>query len=330
MAGGTFDINQEKIRPGSYINYKSRKKKTISTSTRGKVVIPLVGYDWGPSGEFIKLTLDSPDAEYAKFGRSVLSGEEETLPILLAFENASEVYAYIISGGKKAKKTQGALTIEAKYPGTRGNDITVISTANLDGGFDVMVYLDGELMETFSGCSTIAELVDEGSEYVTFSGEGDLTAFAGAALAGGENSNTSNQDFTTFLDKVEKVKCNTVLIPVTDSALVNAAASKVKYLRNNVGKTVQFVFPNFAGDHIGIINVTNAFVFDGIELTDAQAAAWVAGVTAGSDKTTSNTYRVVNHASSVLREKSNEEAEAAILAGEFFFSTSDDTGECNG
>lgn len=327
MAGGTFDINQEKIRPGSYINYKSRKKKTISTSTRGKVVIPLVGYDWGPSGEFIKLTLDSPDAEYAKFGRSVLSGEEETLPILLAFENASEVYVYIISGGKKSKKTQGTLTIEAKYPGTRGNDITVISTANLDGGFDVMVYLDGELMETFSGCSTIAELVDEGSEYVTFSGEGDLTAFAGAALDGGENSNAINQDFTAFLDKVEKVKCNTVLIPVTDSALVNAAASKVKYLRNNVGKTVQFVFPNFAGDHIGIINVTNAFVFDGIELTDAQAAAWVAGVTAGADKTTSNTYRVVNHASSVLREKSNEEAEAAILAGEFFFSTSDDTGE---
>ena len=66
-----------------------------------------MGYDWGPSGEFIKLTLDSPDAEYAKFGRSVLSGEEETLPILLAFENASEVYVYIISGGKKAKKTQG-------------------------------------------------------------------------------------------------------------------------------------------------------------------------------------------------------------------------------
>ena len=27
MAGGTFDINQEKIRPGSYINYKSRKKR---------------------------------------------------------------------------------------------------------------------------------------------------------------------------------------------------------------------------------------------------------------------------------------------------------------
>ena len=118
-----------------------------------------------------------------------------------------------------------------------------------------MVYLDGELMETFSGCSTIAELVDEGSEDVTFSGEGDLTAFAGAALDGGENSNTINQDFTTFLDKVEKVKCNTVLIPVTDSALVNAAASKVKYLRNNVGKTVQFVFPNFAGDHIGLMEL---------------------------------------------------------------------------
>ncbi len=327
MAGGNFDINQEKIRPGSYMNYTAKQKVKIATSTRGKVVIPLVGYDWGPSGEFIKLTLDEPDAEYAKFGRSVLSGDSETLPILLAFENASEVYAYIISGGKNASITQDALTITAKYPGTRGNSITVVSTANLDGGFDVSVYLDGELMETFSGCENIATLTEFESEYVTFSGEGELTAFAGAVLTGGENAKPSNQDFTDFLDKVEKVKCNTVLIPVDDTSLVNAAASKVKYLRSNVGKTVQFVFSHFAGDHIGIINVTNAFVFDGIELTDMQAAAWVAGATAGADKVTSNTYKVVNRASAVLREKSNEEAEAAILAGEFFFSTSDDTGE---
>lgn len=327
MAGGNFDINQKKVRPGSYKNFTAKQKTNIATSTRGKVVIPLVGYDWGPSGEFIKLTLDSPDAQYAKFGRSVLEGDEKTLPILLAFENSSEVYAYIISGGKNATKVQGDLTIKAKYPGTRGNDITVVSTANVDGGFDVSVYLDGELMEAFSGCTTIAELEDIGSEYVTFSGDGNLTAFAGAVLEGGENADPSNKDFTEFLDKVEKVKCNTVLIPVEDDALVNAAASKVKYLRSKVGKTVQFVFSHYAGDHIGIINVTNAFVFDGIELTDIQAAAWVAGATAGADKVTSNTYKVVNRATAVLREKSNEEAESAILAGEFFFSTSDDTGE---
>lgn len=330
MAGGNFDINQKKVRPGSYKNYSAKQKLQISTSTRGKVVIPLVGYDWGPSGEFIKLTLDSPDAEYAKIGRSVLDvdNESKTFPILLAFENASEVYVYIVSGGsKKATMKQGELTITAKYPGTRGNDITVVSTANVDGGFDITVYLEGDLMETFSGCETIEELTEIGSEYVDFSGNGNLTAFAGAILEGGENATTNNVDFTTFLDKVEKVKCNTVLIPVSEDALVNAAASKLKYLRSKVGKTVQFVFAHFAGDHMGIINVTNAFAFDGIELTDVQAAAWVAGVTAGADKVTSNTYKVVNRATAVLREKSNEEAEAAILAGEFFFSTSDDTGE---
>ena len=43
MAGGNFDINVGKVRPGSYINVKSKKQQKARGSTRGIAVIPFVG-----------------------------------------------------------------------------------------------------------------------------------------------------------------------------------------------------------------------------------------------------------------------------------------------
>ena len=245
----------------------------------------------------------------------------------LAFENAIKVWVYIISGGAKAKTVKDSLTITAKYAGKRGNDITVTSTANVDGGFDVSVYLDGEPMEMFAGAKTVEELKANESQYVDFSGEGELSAFAGAVLEGGNMAENKNSAFTDFLDASEKVKCNTVLIPVSEESLVQVAASKVKYLRTKVGKTVQFVFADYAGDDIGIINVVNSFRLYDKDLSIVDAAAWVAGATAAATKSQSNTYKVVQNATAVVGELTNEQAEEAILSGKLFFSVSDDNGE---
>lgn len=327
MAGGNFDINQAKIRPGSYMNFQAKQKIKQSTATRGICVIPLVGYDWGPNEQFITLTNDAPDAEIVKLGRSIYSDNDLVRLVRLAFDNAVKVHVYLISGGTPASKTEGNLTITALYGGSRGNAITVTSTANVAGGYDVSVYLDGELMETFGSCENVKDLAENASEYVVFSGDGELSAFAGIVLENGKDGEVANKAVTDFYDKVEKIRCNTVLIPVSEESLTNAAASKVKYLRNKVGKTVQFVFANFEGDDVGIIDVVNSFHKYDTDLSVVHAAAWVAGATASADKVTSNTYKVVNDATAVVGEMSGEEAEAAILAGKFFFSTSDDTDE---
>ena len=327
MAGGNFDINQPKVRPGSYMNFAAKKTYATSVSSRGIVVVPLIGYDWGPDAKFIELDNDAPDAEMAKLGRSIYDDNELIRLVRLAFENAVKVWVYIIAGGTKAKAVKDDLTITAKYAGKRGNDITVTSTANVDGGYDISLYLAGELMETFTGAATIEELAANESQYVDFSGEGDLTAFSGAVLEGGQPAENTNSSFTAFLDAVEKVKCNTVLIPVSEESLTAAAASKVKYLRTKVGKTVQFVFAGYAGDNIGIINVVNSFRLYDKDLSVVDAAAWMAGATAAATKTQSNTYKVVTNATAVVGELTNEQAEEAILAGKLFFSVSDDTGE---
>ena len=68
MAGGTFDKQVGKDRPGTYINFQSGKHDTVGGSDRGIVIIPLKNHNYGPKGEFITLTAAAPDAAYAKLG----------------------------------------------------------------------------------------------------------------------------------------------------------------------------------------------------------------------------------------------------------------------
>lgn len=326
MAGGNFDINTPKVRPGDYINYRAKKNYAPSSATRGICVIPLVGYDWGPNGKVLKITPDSPDAEIVALGRSIYDEDNLIKLIRLALDNSEVVYVYLISGGTKATGTAEGVTVSAKYEGTRGNAINVVSVANTDGGCDVSVYLDGELMETVVGVNTIAELKTAQCSYVDFDGtdSAEVKAFAGIKLTGGAPASNTNADFIKYLDKLEKITCDTVDIPVSEGSLLEAAVSKVKYLRTNTGKTVQFVVPNHAADNIGVIDVANSFEYHGVPLTVEQATAWVTGATCGADHVTSNTYKVVEGATGVVGELTNEEINEAIKAGKFVFTTDDE------
>lgn len=334
MAGGNFDINVGRTRPGTYVNTKSKKQQKAKGSTRGIVVIPFVGYDWGPNGEFIKLSVDSPDAYLHKLGRSVYDADDSMLMVREIFKNAVTCYVYIINTGTVATKaTDGGLTVTAAYPGARGNDISVVSAENVLGGFNVTVYMGTEKVEIYEGMKTFGDLIAASTgKYVTFKAsslETEMTAFASLRLEGGNNGETENSAVTEFLDKVEKIRWNTMCFPIAETTLQTVCIAKIKMLRDNVGKYVQAVLPNCKADFEGIINVTNSVVLDdgtadGQQLTVAQACAWVAGATAGASKTQSNTYAEYTGAIDIVGVKSNEEAIEAVKSGEFFFSRSDE------
>lgn len=333
MAGGNFDINVGKVRPGVYVNTKSKKQQKPKNSSRGIAVVPLIGYNWGPNGEFVKLSVDSPDASIAKLGHSIYDDNDFMLLIKEEFKNAITVYAYIINPGIAAKATVDTLTITAVYGGTRGNDIKVVSVANVTEGFDVTVYLGTEAVEVYEGVGTIADLINASKKtYVKFTAtdtSAALTAFASTSLAGGTDGTVENSAISSFADKLEGIKWHTLCFPSDDSTLQTLITTKVKSLRERVGKWVQVVMPNCGTDHEGVINVTNAVVLDdgttdGKTLTIAQTCAWVAGATAAASKTESNTYVEYEGAIGIVGEKTNEEATLAIQNGEFFFSMSDE------
>ena len=332
MAGGTFDRNAGKVRPGTYINFESVRQDTIGTNERGVVIMPLMNHPYGPEKEFIRLYSSAPDAEFKKLGYSVYDTQPNMLMIHEAFKNATEVIVYIPRQGAKAEGTAGSLSVKAKYGGARGNDLKVTVLANPENGFDVTVLLGGDVMEIYEGVATIAELAAKGSAWVDFSGEGALAAVPGVSLAGGENGIASNADIAQFLDDCEGQVWNTMAFPMAKTseqndpaaALHEAVRTKIKYLREEAGKYRKAVVPGFAADYEGIINVTNSVkLSDGSELTAAQATAWVAGADAAAGNNQSLTYRPYTGAVDVVGAKNHAQAVAAINNGEFFFSMSE-------
>lgn len=323
MAGGTFKLSQPKVRPGTYVNVKNGRQPTAAASTRGVAIVPLIGYDWGPRGQFVIVSADSPDAHIAEFGRSVYDDNEHMILLQLLLIGAATVYVYIPDGGVAAKVIESVgsaeLTATAMYKGSLGNKIKLVSVANPVGGFDVSVNLDGSEVELFEGIKKIEELSGK-SAYVEISGTGDMGAFASISLSGGTDTVEGNAGITDFLDKSEKVRFNCMCFPSTETSIQAALLTKIKYIRESIGWKCQAAVPKFAADYEGIINLVNSFEYGGKELTIAQACAFLAGVTAGADYVTSLTYTTVPNATRVIGEMNNEASVAAIEAGQTFFS----------
>ena len=325
MAGGTFNLSSPKVRPGVYANTKNGKQPTTAIVPSGIAIIPLIGYDWGPRGEMIHLTNESPDAAKTKFGRSIYDDNGFMLMLQLMFLNVTEVYTYIAGGGEKAKGTitlkSGTGNVTAKSPGSLGNKLKIVSVANPEGGFDVSVVLDGSEVELIEGAKKVADLK---SDYVDFSGDGELVAFASASLNGGtEEASKTNASVATFLDMAEKIKFNYMALPTSDASLITAAVTKIKYIRNSIGWKCGLVVANSASDYENIYNLTNSFEYAGVKLTTEQATAWLAGAATAAGYTTSLTYTTVTGATGIVGQKTNEESIQAINNGETFFTVSE-------
>lgn len=329
MAGGKFDKLAGKVRPGTYMNFESTRSDTVGTSERGTVIIPLLKPSYGPAGSYIELTNAGPDAAYAKLGYSVYDSDPNRQMLLIreAFKNASKVLVYIPKEGTKAvakHELEPNLTATAKHGGTRGNALTVTVAANPVGGFDVTVSLAGNTVAYYEGLSTVDDLIAQDCEYVTFTGSGALAAIAAMNLTGGTDATAQNDDLTTFMDTWEKVKFNTVAMPVTDSSMKAAIKTKIKYLRESMGRGVQAVVPDFPADYEGIISIKNGYAIDDDKLSAAEATAWVAGASAGASYVESLTYDAVDGATDLVDALTHEEYVDAINKGHFAFSISEE------
>lgn len=327
MAGGIFDINVSKTRPGTYVNFAFANNTSPSESSRGIALIPLVNLGWGPNKEFLKISASSPDEYTKELGHSIYDDNDHMLLLRETLKNATTCIAYVINSGTAATKTSGELTITATYGGTRGNDISITIDENASETFDVSVYLDTEIIESYTSLSTIGDLITASSgNYVIFTGDDseDLAEVASISLVGGTDGTNTNSDIITFLDSAESIKWNTMAFPLSDDTLHTACISKIKDFRENVGKMVQCVIADCSSDYEGIINVTNSVVVDGILLTNEQATAFVAGITAAATNTMSNTYAVYDGATDVVGIKTHDEAVTAINNGELFFTLTDE------
>lgn len=170
------------------------------------------------------------------------------------------------------------LTATAQYEGIRGNDITVIVQADPDKGdvFDVITVIDGSVVDE-QAVKTIEELKE--NAWVKFTGTGAPAETAGQALEGGKDPEVSPSDYAQFLTVLEPYTFDILVYDGTDSATMQAMASFVKRVSENVGLKCQAVMAGAeTSNSEWVISVNNGVkLSDGTELSPQLATWWLGG-----------------------------------------------------
>jgi hypothetical protein len=313
--GANWDT-QNKERPGVYSRNTSEDMNLSQASDRGVCALPLK-LDWGEKGLVRLVNGENP---LKKTGYSIL--DKEILPIKEAFKNARIIYLYNIAGeGKKAKATEEELTIEAKYEGIKGNNITVVIEKNLDDSFDIIVVLGTTEVEK----KTILTIREFQSDFITISGT--LKEVAGLKLAGGETGKVTNESYISFLEAVEREigDINAIGYPGEDKAIKELFVSFINRIRDIVGYKIQTVLAEYPeADNEAVYSIKNGVMMDAVELSSNECVPYVLGAVAGARINQSLTYHKCIGATSITGDLQDEDIKKALLNGEIVFTMSRD------
>lgn len=319
MPGGNWSA-QNKVRPGVYINFSSQKEKGLTIGERGTVAIcePM---SWGPVAKIIEVAAGEDTTPYcgypiysinARFLNEIFKGSDRT-----AGPNKVLLYRPAASGAAAATATLGNLTATALYPGLRGDDISVVITADPDatGSFTVQTIVDGVAVDSQSG-KMVTDLIP--NSWVGFTGTGALTANAGVALTGGADGTVNAAAYSTFLTALEPYRFDILIYDGSDTTTIAAFQNFVKRMWANEGKYCQLVAAGQTSpDSWQIINVNNGVILsDGATITPQMACWWVGGAQAGCKYNESLTYAKYPGAVDVTPKLSNSQTISALQAGD--------------
>ncbi|MBR2504421.1 MAG: phage tail sheath subtilisin-like domain-containing protein, partial [Elusimicrobiaceae bacterium] len=271
LGGGVF-TTQNKVMPGSYINFVSAARASATLSDRGVVALP-IALNWGPEEEVFTIT----QAEFQKDSLKILGYDytaAEIMPFREIFLNAVKVHVFNLNAGG-AKATSNLAT--AKYAGTRGNALKYTISASLDDESkkDVVLYM-GTSKVFSQTVASAAELED--NDFVVWKKEATLTETAGTSLTGGTNgSELTGASYQAALDKLESYNFNVLVCPTKEAEVIALFVAFTKRLRDQVGVKFQLVAYQTLADYEGVISLENAVKGD----DEVALVYWTAGAAAG-------------------------------------------------
>lgn len=320
LGGGTW-LFQNKVLPGTYINFVSKVRAEASVADRGYGTMALE-LDWGPSDKIFRVEAEEFQKDSRKiFGYDYADAKMAGLRDL--FINLKTGYFYRLNGGgEKASNTLGT----AKYAGTRGNDISigVQTDPDVDGNMLVYTYLttDGVIKTVDKqSVKTAADL--ENNDFVDFKTDAKLTAAAAVAMTGGTNGTAvTSADYQTYISLIEPYYFNVLGYAGTDKAIQSLLISFVKRMRDDEGAKFQLVlFGADAPNYEGVININPANEVTDSGVEKSAAVYWLTGAEASCQINADLTNTIYNGEFTMKTQLKQYELKQAIANGYLTFHT---------
>lgn len=318
LGGGTWQF-QNKILPGTYINFASKVRAEADISERGYATMALP-FNWGPENVVFPVTAEEfQEKSLSIFGYDYTADELKGLRDL--FINAKTVYFYRLSNNAVAAKN-GMGT--AKYAGVRGNDITTEVATDVDdpSTFDVKTYIkvDGinTLVDNQKQVKAWTDVTD--NDYVKWSrAGGNMVATAGTPIIGGSNGDEiTGAQYQAYIDAISPYYFNTMGYPGTDTKIQSLLINFCKRMRDDVGSKFQLVLYGAEGvDYEGVISIANKATDSGV--SPASLVYWVTGAEASCAINASLTNTTYNGEFTVDTNYSQSQLSAGIQKGRLMF-----------
>lgn len=308
LGGGTF-VTQNKTIPGAYINFVTTATGATVFGERGVVALG-DSFNWGSNNIFEVTAEDFYKNSMALFGYDALDGK--MIGIRDVFKNAKKIYVGRINGNnaKKASCSFG----EAKYTGTRGNDIRIAVYSDPDDSSykNVYTYVGTTIVDT-QRVKSMVEL--RNNNFVVWKSDATLTNTASMPMTGGTNGATTGQAVQSFLDDISGYSFNALTVISDNESINQLVAEYTKRMRDTIGKKFQSIVHNYFADYEGVINIDPYAVSE----EDYLVAYWVAGAVAGCEINESLTNKVYDGEIEIDSLYTQSQLENKIKSGEFVF-----------
>mgnify|MGYP004671214413 CR=1 FL=1 len=337
MSGGIWK-SQNKVLPGAYVNVVSKGQPTVNETEKGVVFTMTQGLKWGENGV---ITVDARSNFVSLFGVGLDN------PVLTALSQilvqAKKAFVYNFNNGDKASAKSDVLpwTFEAKYAGTRGNDLKVVVMADPSGAgkYNVQTFFGTDTVETQT-VAKASELLanDYFTPTIVSTAQSDdgisllsaLTTPVMVTLTGGTDETGSTQT-DDLIEAIETYDFNVLTAAGQEptAGVHQLFAQTAIRLRDEQGRKIQAVIPetpDYSPDHEGVIVVANGVKLkNGTVLTATNAAAFVAGATSAAKSNQSLTYLAYPNAVDAVPRYNEDTQIEKVNSGVLCFISSRDT-----
>ena len=346
-----FTIGEVKTRPGVYYRYENTGTPPVAGADNGKVCA-IFRSNWGPVGE-VK-TLEGYNEIANIYGDGGESGT--TVVPLNAFKGgATIVHAIRLgSGGTNAsydimdtdETPKAVVRLTMKYPGTRAFTVTIRPTA-VDATMTELLLCEGtqeiEKLEFSNADNSVAALMaafaENGSDYFNLTKVADseeaLKTVTQAPITGGTDPTVTNAAYDAAFELAEPYRFNVMAIDTDEPAvhaLLQLYLSRVyqdgKFAMAAVGEPSTVAFDTRLSHAKALNDYKIIYVGNGYTDTTGEthegykAAAYIAGLVAGTPSNESITHTAITGAVELTEKLTNSQYEKAIKAGMLTFSTS--------
>jgi hypothetical protein len=266
------------ILPGTQVSV-SAGERSAELSVTGTVAMPLA-LSWGDT----LTVINQGDSTKAALGYEMVS--EKLKCVNEVMNGAEKLYLYRLnnSGAKASGTLADGITATAKYPGTRGNDISVVVTAS-GSNWEITTMLGTAEMDA----QTVAAATDfKENDFISIAGTGTLEAIT-AELTGGTDGDIDTGAWDKFKAEMETHEFNVLAYTGTDEAVANGLITWVNEQRGK-DNMIQLVQSIAAADNPAVYHSTSPGTAESYSLTAAEACATIAGLIAKQGITGSLTH----------------------------------------